>query len=85
MTGKTEQLRPEASDARLELPGARFVAVTRRYHWGRGWRERWDWCRRCASTERVTHLDLGQDGTCPLSFLLQAVFIRMQVVMDPRP
>jgi hypothetical protein len=44
--------------------------IGRWYRWGRGRLERWDWCRRCVSTERVTRLDLGQDWTVPLSFLV---------------
>jgi hypothetical protein len=66
-----QQLGREVSDGKGNSPPhARSVP-----HWavvplGSRRLERWDWCRRCASTERVTHLDLGQDWTFPLSFLV---------------
>ena len=70
---------------RSELPPAKFRAPSAGGTAGVlvGW-SAGGWCRRCAATERVTHLDLGQDWAFHYRFLLQAVLIRMRVVMDPR-
>ena len=45
--------------------------------------ERWDWCRWCASTERVDRSGIcGVGLDLSLTVLLHVVFIRMRVVMD---
>jgi hypothetical protein len=45
--------------------------------------ERWDWCRRCASTERVDRSGIcGVGLELSLTVVLHVVFIRMRVVMD---
>ena len=56
---------------RSELPSAKFRAPSAGGTAGVlvGW-SAGGWCRRCVATERVTHLDLGQGWTFPLSFLV---------------